>query len=345
MNRSAFINLIKSIVFSVIFLFLIVSLSYIMRTNGDTKDRFSGFYAEKKNTIDVLMIGSSTVGTSFIPAYLWGNYGFTSYPLSSNSQRPKAIKYIIDEGLKYQDPSLVVIEMRTFIMEDSYFSSDEGHIREIVDNMKYSTGRIRSINALTEEFDDKTPFYLDLIKYHSNWGILMNPEEWKKYDFVEKNPDKGFVYLYEDESFKDDTIDVYTEARLPLPSEQEAVLRDLLGYLTENDIPALFVVSPREKMEGYEEMMNYAGDIITQAGFDFLDLNFMNKETDIKYSHDFNDGAHTNIWGAVKASKVLGQHIKDNYDVSRQHDDQTVKDWDEAYDRFVTIYNNAVVVE
>lgn len=31
-----------------IFLLLLVLVSYMVRTNGDVKDRFSGFYAEKK---------------------------------------------------------------------------------------------------------------------------------------------------------------------------------------------------------------------------------------------------------------------------------------------------------
>ena len=54
-------NVIGSIVFILIFLFLLRTVSYIVRTNGAVKDRFSGFYAEPKDTIDAVMIGSSPV--------------------------------------------------------------------------------------------------------------------------------------------------------------------------------------------------------------------------------------------------------------------------------------------
>lgn len=47
--------------FVVIFLVLLTLVSYMVRTNGDVKDRFAGFYAEKKDSLDIVMIGSSPV--------------------------------------------------------------------------------------------------------------------------------------------------------------------------------------------------------------------------------------------------------------------------------------------
>lgn len=38
----------KAVVFLAVFLWLLVTVTYIIRTNGDVKDRFTGFYAEKK---------------------------------------------------------------------------------------------------------------------------------------------------------------------------------------------------------------------------------------------------------------------------------------------------------
>lgn len=49
----------KAVVFLTVFLWLLVTVTYIIRTNGDVKDRFTGFYAEKENTIDAILVGSS----------------------------------------------------------------------------------------------------------------------------------------------------------------------------------------------------------------------------------------------------------------------------------------------
>ena len=51
----------KAVVFLAGFLFILMTVTYIIRTNGDVKDRFTGFYAEKDDTIDVIMVGSSPV--------------------------------------------------------------------------------------------------------------------------------------------------------------------------------------------------------------------------------------------------------------------------------------------
>ena len=39
-------EIIKSISFIAIFLWLLVSVTYVVRMNGDVKDRFAGFYSE-----------------------------------------------------------------------------------------------------------------------------------------------------------------------------------------------------------------------------------------------------------------------------------------------------------
>lgn len=339
-KKAVLLKIFKIILFMGILLFLLRSVSYIVRTNGDAKGRFAGFYAEEENSIDVLMIGSSTVGTSFCAPYMWEHYGFISYPLSSNSQRPKAIKYLIEEGLKYQKPALIVIEMRTFIADDEELATDEAHIREVVDNMEYSWHRIETINALADHFDDKWPFYIDLLKYHSNIGMLARTEQWKYYDYNTKSKEKGFLIKNHVEQFRiEDTPDLYTENRVAIPMNQEEVLRDLLEYLKDNNLEALFVVSPRAGLEDYEAMMNYCADIVEEAGFGFLNLNYKYSEMEFDYKSDMDDGAHTNVWGALKCSDVLGQYIVDNYEVKRTHSQKVIEDWDNAYKYFQEQYN------
>lgn len=42
---------IQIILFIAIFLALLLPISYMVRTNGDVKDRFAGFYAEKRTPL------------------------------------------------------------------------------------------------------------------------------------------------------------------------------------------------------------------------------------------------------------------------------------------------------
>ena len=99
----------KAVVFLAVFLWLLVTVTYIIRTNGDVKDRFTGFYAEKENTIDAILVGSSPVYPYYSAPALYGKSGIAAYPLSTNNQRPKAIKYLLKEAQKtcllYTSPS------------------------------------------------------------------------------------------------------------------------------------------------------------------------------------------------------------------------------------------------
>ena len=54
-------QLVQSIIFIVLFLYILMTVTYIIRTNGDVKDRFTGFYAEKKDTVDVVLVDRKSV--------------------------------------------------------------------------------------------------------------------------------------------------------------------------------------------------------------------------------------------------------------------------------------------
>lgn len=79
----------KAVLFILIFLFMLQTVTYMIRTNGDVKERFLGFYAEPDNTLDVVMIGSSPIHPYYIAPKIWGEYGIACYPVSSNQQRPR----------------------------------------------------------------------------------------------------------------------------------------------------------------------------------------------------------------------------------------------------------------
>ena len=71
----------KAVVFLTVFLWLLVTVTYIIRTNGDVKDRFTGFYAEKENTIDAILVGSSPVYPYYSAPALYGKSGIAADPV------------------------------------------------------------------------------------------------------------------------------------------------------------------------------------------------------------------------------------------------------------------------
>lgn len=333
----------KILIFISIFLVSLVCISYIVRTNGDIKNRFAGFYAEEKNTIDVLMFGASPVGTSFSPGYMWGKYGFTSYPLSSNTQRPKAIQYLLEEGYKYQKPEVIVVELRMFAYEDKEQAEDTAHIREVTDNMRYSWQRIKTIQGIAEQCDEPIiTFYFDIMKYHSNWKMFFLPEEIEKFAYSKKDINKGFQNSSEIMPH-DIPIEGSTKMETPIPKEQEECLKSLLDYLEKKNQKTLFVVAPKYNSDDYQQKMNYMKRIVESRGFQYLNMNEYYTDIQFDFTTDLQDGAHTNILGAKKSSELLGRYLSQHYNIQDKREDENYDDWDKSYQKFLEEYESVKI--
>lgn len=321
------------IAFLVLFVFVLTRVTYVIRTNGDTKNRFAGFYAQKKNSIDVMIFGSSAASTSFSPGRMYGKYGFSSYPLSSNSQGPEAIQCLLKECYKTQNPKVVVIEVRMFMNEPEKVDADEGHIREVTDNMKYSINRIKTINKLEKNKDKRISYYLDIIKYHSNWGLMLKGPEWKnvnyRYDYVSK----GFEFITE----IGDQIKYTPEGEVEPQSihkEYEEELIELLHYLKEHNQAAIFVSTPVAMGDEYIYKLKYIAGIVQENGFPFLEMNDYYDEIGIDFDTDFKEGAHLNIYGAAKVSEYLGKYLVEKYDLPDHRGDKKYNSFEKAYEFF-----------
>lgn len=317
-----------------IFLLLLIAVSYIVRTNGNVKDRFSGFYAEKDDTLDIVMIGSSPVFPYYAAPKLWGETGIAMYPLSSNVQRPVAMKYLVEETEKSQSPQLYIFEMRMFTMEDEGLRENMAYTRGVTDNMRYSYLRYKTIQAMVPEDseEERISFYLDIMKYHTNWKMLVLSSEWANMTYHKANPLKGF-------EFKDEVV-VCTmpdcggaEGMIKIPPEQEAYLRDLLDFLKAENKDALFIVSPHGETIEEQQMYNYMEEITASYGYPFLNMNNYYEEIGIVFEEDFADnGGHTNAVGADKCTDFLEKYLQKQYSFIDKRGDERYISWDKAYE-------------
>ena len=333
MKRRKVLILLQIIAFTGIFLLLLVGISYMVRTNGDVKDRFSGFYAERDDTLDIVMIGSSPVPSYYAAPKLWGDMGIAMYPLASNVQRPAAMKYLVREAEKSQSPGLYIFEMRMYTMADEGLRDNMAYTRGVTDNMRYSALRGEAIRALVPEEDaeGRLSFYLDIMKYHTNWKMLLLPSEWANAAYHKKNLLKGF-------EFKDEVGPQPmpecggAEGVAAIPAEQERCLRDLLSYLQEEGKQALFIVSPYGESAEEQRMYNYMEEIVTGTGYSFLNLNNCYEELGIVFEEDFADyGSHTNAVGAEKCTDYLEGYLREHYVFEDKRGQAAYASWDEAW--------------
>lgn len=336
---------VKTIAFLGIFVILLTMLTYMLRTNGAVKDRFVGFYAERKNTIDAVLIGSSPVFPYYATPEIYGEKGFVVYPLSTNLQRPVAQLYLAKEAEKQQDPQLYIFEVRMYTGNEHEMARNMAYTRGVTDNLRYSANRIETINAMLDETgiengiedSDTVPYtyYFDIFKYHANWRSLHLLSQWKAAFYAVADPHKGY------EAYSDlypctipDLGSV--EGRTPIPEIQDQHLSELMDWLKEGGHKALFIVSPYLHTEEQQEMLNYIGDRVTAEGFDFLDMNRYLEEIGIDGATDYKDnGNHTNALGAGKVTKFFEEYLAEHEALPDRRGDKTYASWDRAYERWL----------
>ena len=88
----------------------VLTLIYLPKWKDLDAELMRGFYQEEENSIDVLMLGSCNIYSSYSPIIAYDKSGITSYVYASPDQELVISYHYLKEALKTQDIKLVVLE-------------------------------------------------------------------------------------------------------------------------------------------------------------------------------------------------------------------------------------------
>ena len=161
-------NIISIILFWVILIVLYEMISIVFSVNDSPSQmNVQGFFMEQKDSLDVLMIGSSEVYSDYSPAIAWENYGYTSYDLSMGAAPANLYKDMIKKGLERQNPKLIVISLNGYLHGSIDFENPV-QLHRWIDNVPYIYGRKDSVDSLLKG-QGKGQFYFNMAFSHVNW--------------------------------------------------------------------------------------------------------------------------------------------------------------------------------
>ena len=130
-------------------------------------------YAQPKNTIDVVFMGSSHVHYNINTADLWANYGIASYDYSSAEQPLWISYYYLKEICKYQNPKLGVLDLycpAKFKDDYQYY-----YLTDSLNGMKFSLNKLQMLYdscELSNIFD----YFPSIVTYHSRYDELSDED-------------------------------------------------------------------------------------------------------------------------------------------------------------------------
>lgn len=294
----------------------------LLLKSEDGISQCESLYKQKKDSIDVLLLGSSRIFCNVRTGILWDEYGFSSYDLGGAETPTWTSYYHLKEALRNQHPKVVVFEVSVSAIRPALFPP----IFWIEDNiygMRWSMDRIRLTKMQTYEENFKKTI-IPLSVMHDRYRELT------KNDFIDQNNSINYKGFDEREGIHPveapDILGV-TE-RTPIEKQAEDYLRKIIQLCKDEQISLLFIVAPYSASAEDQSKYNYIFDIADEEDVPYIDFNQCYQEYDMDYSTDMTDEFHLNASGTVKFSKYLGGLLKDRYELQDHRGDKNYVSWE-----------------
>jgi hypothetical protein len=314
------------VLFISLFIFSTNLLKYkIIAKPDDITAKVQGFYAEPKNSLDVVNIGSSHVYCGINPSILWDDYGITSYDFSSSGQTLWLSYSYIKEALKYQSPKVVVLDVYCARFEGEYES--EGINRRNLDFLKFSKNKIEAIeNSVPKE--ERLYYYINFMKYHNNWKNI-NKSSFQMWG-DEKNPYKGYSVTFENKlkNISGNPNISNIKEQSPIPTKSLEYLNKIIQLSKEKGFKLVLIDTPYLLTENDQKVYNSVAEIAKKNDIPFINYNLLYNEIGFDSRTDMLDDGHNNSLGAEKVTKYLGEYLKKNYNFDDKRSNTEYKYWD-----------------
>lgn len=308
--------------------------------------RVRGFYLMPKNSLDMVLIGSSAAYTTFNSTIAWKEEGFTSYELATSGAPMGLAKSMVKEVRKHQDPKLILIDLNGVLYDDEA-EQREGMTRLWVDNMPMSENKVEAISELAKG-KDTFSWYVPLYKYHQNWEKIKVCMQYTGYD-LQMRLGRRLPYSYTMRSIigtskRNGLIDVRNyQERQPLNDLSGKRFRDLMKYLKDNDIRNVaFFNMPRyydKKMLSQRRLLNEAVALAEKEGFKVYDFDREIDQMNLDPNRDYYNSGHLNMDGQLKATRYIAKKINQDYGLNKnRHSEDITAHWDREYEEYQKVF-------
>lgn len=281
--------------------------------NPTTKVR--GFYAEEKNTLDFVFVGSSQVYADISPAVLYRDFGMTSYDFCANEQPMWISYYYIKEALKRQNPKAIILDVFTMYGAD-YEEEGVNHIN--LDDLPLSLNKIKAIrDSVPKEL--RSSFYFEIAKYHTTWEGL-DEAKFNATFKRGKDPMKGYSPFVNEADYENGAkAEVVNQTECEeLPERAKEWLLKIIELTKKENVPLVLIKTPNGNAER-QKLYNSVAKLAEEEKIPFVNMNTV-----------FDGEAHINVMQAEKVTQYIGQYLSDNYEFADKRGMEGCEDWEKS---------------
>lgn len=323
-------KILKRITISILFFLVIAGsmemIAELLYPQNDIVHNWQSFYSLEKNSLDILIVGSSHAYSSFNPEILRENLNQRAYILASNSQNVTQTYFNVKEALKYQKPKIIILE--TFGINNN--NNWQGENEETpdrdwkkeanIDGMKLG---IVKLEAIREQYLPQNWAYalFKIARCHGNWkdtAQFMSNWEFRKNGAYQYDSFRPSQSVMSEETIKKYRKKKEDHSEYRICEENERYYHKLAELCKENDIELYMIMAPM--YEGYIEKINYESRyekilaLAQSEGLEYLDCNKVYHEIGLDetdFEDAYNSYHHLNRQGADKVTDYVGKVLKD----------------------------------
>ena len=288
-------------------------------------DQTRALYYQPRNTIDVVMLGSSRIHCGVNTATLWEEYGIAAYDYSSAEQPMWNSYYYLREFCKYQKPKVVVVDlfMAAYIHGDYHYD----WIHQNLYGVRFSPNKVRMLFAAAEPA--RIPEYFpSFFNYHDRY------DEATKEDFLypftarrELAAFKGYTPYLNRVPQERPVITAGETAQIGVKTEHYLVR--IIEYCQSHDIGLVLMVTPYITNAQDQAAFDRIEAIAAEKGVPMINGCDKYDEIGLDFETDFNDGSHLNYWGASKYTSYLGRELTTHFALEDHRGDPRYASWDD----------------
>ena len=282
------------------------------------------FYYQPKNSIDVLMMGSSHTHCNINTALLWEEYGIAAYDYSAVEQPLWITYYYLKEALKTQQPKLVVLDLYSparFKGDYQYMWLDDNVL-----GVRPSLNKLRMLSVAAER-KRFFGFFPSFVVNHARYNKVVK-EDWKAFfpDRAELEAFKGYTPYFGEYAMEEPELD--QAASGGLTEKSETYLQKIIDLCRKEKIELFLIVAPYNTTSEDELVYNRVKDIAEEQGIEFHSSNYYYDQMELDFKTDFADDSHLNYEGSCKFTCYLGQELQDRYTLPDHRGEAAYESWD-----------------
>ena len=336
MNKKTVLRSIITVIIVCTSLFLLQKLLQPKYMDGVVEGRLIAEYYEEEKDHDVIFVGDCEVYENFSPKVLWEEYGINSFIRGSAQQLIWQSYYLLEDTLRYEKPDVVIFNILSMMYNEP---QKEAYNRMTIDGMKWSSSKVKSIQASMTEREEFLDYDFPILRYHYRWSELENADFKYMFD-TEKISHNGYYMR----------VDVRPAENIPEPKiladyqfgeNSYYYLNKMTELCKENDIELILIKAPSLYPHWYEEWEVQMEDYAKENGLRYINFLENLEETGVDFSVDTYDaGLHMNLSGAEKITRYLGNVLSEEMGLEdRRNDVELSRIWDEK----IVAYENEMM--